>query len=152
MAVSSASQVAARLEKAGGAIRKAQLQAVKNAALVLKNANRAGAPARLRNVGRNGAALGVSFRVTGGANPTAVGRATGPWPIIENNTKPHIIVPKRKRAGGGLRLPDGGIRRSVHHPGTRGKQLFHKSTIAGTPKAVKELHKTTALAVKEALG
>lgn len=147
--VSSASQVAARLDKAGGALRKAQLQAVKNAALALKNANRAGAPARLRNVGRSGRALGVSFKVTAGANPTAVGRATGPWPLIENDIGPHLIAPKKR---GGLRLPDGGIRRSVHHPGTHGKHLFHKSTLAGTPKAVAELRKTTALAVKEALG
>lgn len=47
---------------------------------------------RLRNVGSSGARLGVRYDVKGQKNPTGLIRATGPWHLVEYDTKRHFIV------------------------------------------------------------
>lgn len=77
---------------------------------------------RLRNAGRSGARLGVRFTVKT-AGPSAVGHigATGPWQLIEGPTRRHQIPRQRGTRSRFVRLPDGGVRRVVDHPGTHGK-------------------------------
>jgi hypothetical protein len=104
---------------------------------------------RIRNVGRNGAAVGAGYDVVGQVNPVAKIRARGPLQLLEWDTRPHRIVPKASRrlggrrgisnrarrqsnyqylfgGGGGygspaLRMPDGKFRNVIDHPGSRGK-------------------------------
>lgn len=42
---------------------------------------------RFSHVGTKGAAVGVSYTITGS---TALVRATGPWQLVENDTKAHV--------------------------------------------------------------
>lgn len=98
-------------------------------------------PSRLRNVGRNGANLGVRVQVLG-VGTSALGRvaASGPWQIIEYDTRPHPIPKLKGSRGkkfgpsfGGVKLPDGGVRRQVFHPGTKGQLPFHKGAVLAHP-------------------
>lgn len=165
MPVSSASQVAARMQKVADAVRKSQVDAARKASIALKAGVQSTSPSRLRNVGKSGARLGVSFTVTGGAVPESKGRATGPWAIIEYDTPVHLIgIGKsgRKRArvrvvggeavGGYLKAPGyaHGVTGPIVHPGTKGKLVFHKGIARGTPKAVAAMRKQTVEAVKGA--
>lgn len=79
---------------------------------------------------KRGARVGARFDVRGQENPTAVVRATGPLHLLEHDTKPHDIAPKKRRRDGkkvrALRLADGSFRAVVHHPGTRAKKPFEK--------------------------
>ena len=159
------------MRHAGEAMGKAQAKAVRDASAKLQTAVRATSPARLRHVGKNGAALGISMKATGNQ---ATGTGTGPWPIIEYDNPTHLIGlgrltagrtgRSRKRAkvtvsdgaalggflfGGGYGHP---VRGPIVHPGTKGKLVFHKGVAAGTPAAVAVLHRTSFEAVKEALG
>jgi hypothetical protein len=89
---------------------------------------------RLSGVGRSGAKIGAGFDLIGVANPTALVRARGPFHLIERDTKPHTISPRARRRGGkAVRLADGSVRRSVEHPGTRGKHPFEKAVRASMP-------------------
>lgn len=100
---------------------------------------------RLSGVGKKGARLGVLDSVKSfGPNVVGILRATGPWQLIERDTKPHTI-PRLKGgrsrstgftrqygpAFGGvnerkLKLPNGGVRSVVFHPGTQGKKPWAK--------------------------
>lgn len=105
---------------------------------------------RLRNVGRAGARLTVRYDVRDAAPGHSVAelKAGGPWQLIENAARPHIISSRRARGsaarrgragllgpvmpgstGGGrsavIRTP-WGARRYVRHPGTRGKRPWRK--------------------------
>lgn len=164
MAFTSGSQVAARMSQVAKAVTNAQAPAVRAAAEEVKSSIIAVSPAKLRNVGKNGARLGVVVTVTGGNTPTATGTGVGPWKIIEYPTPKHLIgIGKsgRKRAkvtisngaaqggflkGGGYSHP---VRGPVVHPGTHGKLLFHKGTAVGQVKATAVLRKATYTAVKE---
>jgi len=165
--VTSAAQVAAKMTQVGVAVQGAQAKAVRAAAAELKSSILAVSPARMRNVGKRGAALGVSFAFTGGDTPIATGKGTGPWPLIEYPTPTHLIGIGRsnwKRArvrvvggaaqGGYLKGANyaHGVRGPVVHPGTKGKMLFHKGTAAGTPKAVAILRNATVSAVAKVFG
>lgn len=171
MTVTSAAQVAAKMGKAADALTKARPAAVAKASAELKQSVLAGAPARLRHVGKNGAALGVSTTAGGGAHPTSTGRATGPWALIEYDTPQHLIglgrlaersdrKGKYRRAkftvsssgaamgrvlhGAGYAHP---VRGPVVHPGTKGKLLFHKGVERGIPKAAGVMSKEISAAV-----
>lgn len=90
------------------------------------------APRRLRNVGRRGTRLSVVYKVFGENTPTVraeiVAVPPGPWKMIESGTKPHMIPRKRRRGNTkAVRLPDGGVRLSVPHPGTSGKHPWAKT-------------------------
>jgi hypothetical protein len=111
---------------------------VSAAALAMKKTIVQGAPSRLRGVGKRGGRLGVRYEVKRGVEPTAIVRAVGPWQLIESDTKPHTIGPKRRRANSRRQaavLTPYGPRRAVHHPGTRGQHPWAKGVERGTPAA-----------------
>lgn len=95
------------------------------------------APKRLRNVGRKGANLrvGIFPSKTSGT----VVAAGGPWQIIENDTKAHVIGggrSKRREVRQYLQFNGGdhGIRLGpVMHPGTRGSQPFTRGVELARP-------------------
>lgn len=61
-----------------------------------------GGDLRLSQVGRNGAKLGVNYKIIGkGLDASARIRATGPWHLVEYRLGPHVIT--SKRAGGSRR-------------------------------------------------
>lgn len=105
----------------------------------------------MSGVGKSGARIGVrvhDVRATG-SKATALLLATGPVHLIERETMPHDVDPTPRSANAveALQLPDGGIRHSVPHPGTRGQAPWEKGIEASTPPAVKELRKSMRDAV-----
>lgn len=99
---------------------------------------RAAPSGRLSGVGRRGARLSVGFdapRST--SNPVALVRARGPWQLIENRTRAHTIVAKRRRRAQTRRaavLTPAGPRASVNHPGTRGKHPWERGVRVAEPR------------------
>ena len=102
---------------------------------------------RLRGVGKRGAKVGVSYAITG---KTALVRATGPFHLIERNTKPHRIGQQKSESGLPLVdasgqdvrrrlvvIPGVGVRAWANHPGTKGKHPWDKGVIAAVPVAEK---------------
>lgn len=84
---------------------------------------------KLSGVGKRGARVGAKYTVKGTTNPTAVVKATGPAQLLEHDTKPHTIAPRRRRGQSkarALRLADGRFVASVQHPGTRAKKPYEK--------------------------
>lgn len=163
MTVTSAAEVAARMNKCATALQRAQRGAVRSAALVVQASVAATSPARLRNVGKKGGALRTAVRMRGSdAAPSATVKAVGPWPIIEYDTPGHLIGAgrtKRSRAqlvksGHGTVLKAGGYEHPVlgpiGHPGTKGKLVFHKGVALGTPKATTIVRKASVTAVATA--
>jgi hypothetical protein len=89
---------------------------------------------KLRGVGKKGAKIGVRYDLVG---ETALVRATGPFHLIERDTKAHR-EPKvrgsraRKRL---LVIPGVGVRASANHPGTKGKHPWAKGVLVAVPIA-----------------
>ena len=82
---------------------------------------------RLSGIGERGARVGARFDVFGTVNPSAVVKATGPLHLLEHDTDPHDIGPKKGRRGAkALRLANGRFASGVHHPGTTGSRPFEK--------------------------
>lgn len=114
---------------------------------------------RLKGVGRKGARVGVRYDLKNGGNGLLKSffKATGPLHLLERSTKAHRITPRSRgrgrsrSAGGGLVLPDGGVRRSVQHPGTKGKQPFEKGIEKGKDAALKTLRNAHTDAIKRGL-
>ena len=72
-----------------------------------------------------GGKWGVGYDIKGFNNPSALVRVRGPFHLVDNPTKPHTIPKaRRRRTPKRLALPDGGVRTSVQHPGTKGKKSF----------------------------
>lgn len=96
-----------------------------------------------------GAKWGVSYALKGFNNPTALLKVTGAFHLVESDTRPHQIYRKGRRVkgrgssrinkaqglaevfggkgaytGGSLKLADGSFRKVVHHPGTKGKNIW----------------------------
>jgi hypothetical protein len=89
---------------------------------------------KLRGVGKKGAKVGVHYTLAG---KTALVRATGPFHLIENNTKPHR-EPKVRGARARKRvvvIPGVGPRAWANHPGTKGKHPWAKGVVAAIPVA-----------------
>ena len=102
---------------------------------------------RLRGVGKKGARLSVNYKLTDTQDmATAFIHARGPWQLIENNTSPHEIDPKRKQA-----LTVGTeFYGSVQHPGTQGKHVW-RNGVTRAQRGVKKLYtKQVGAAVKVA--
>ncbi len=142
--------VPARMAKVAAAVTKGNRATVEAAALKTKTTIASGAPDRLRNVGKKGAKLGVRYTIRGeGSNVSALVKATGPWPLIEENIPAHLIGPKKKKRGarsgrGGGVVVNGGVFRLVHHPGTKGKHPWAKGVTKAEPVVAKEMSKRTA--------
>ena len=126
-----ASAIGNHIAQIGGAVQKGDAETLKAGSLVAKSRfevarDRAtGGDGRLSGMRRG--RLGVSFKIAG---REAIFRATGPWQIVEGDTSPHLIRPRRKRA---VVIPGVGPRRFANHPGTTGKHPWAK----GSGEAVK---------------
>ena len=127
---SSADQLASRLVSGGRAVTPANPRGVEQAclagkAVMIASASSAGLGSpggKLRGVGKSGGKWNVRYRVTGYQNVVGVLRFTGAVHLMNNDTAPHEISPRRKKA---LAFPDGGVRTDpVQHPGTKGKKFF----------------------------
>ena len=124
--------------------------------------------------------LTLGYDVKGTLNPTAlirVKRAIGGWYLVEYGAGKHAMYPRGALPGrrgtarakrqqtlnvvfgargaySGLRpMPiNGNFRYSVrNHPGTRGKEPFHRGLARATPRAVKELHATVHSAIVDVI-
>lgn len=106
---------------------------------------------KLRGVGKRGAKVGVSFAVTG---RTALVRATGPFPLIESDTKAHRI-PRQRGPRARQRyvvIPGVGVRSFANHPGTKGKHPWEKGVLASAPVAAKAEQVALGVALHKAYG
>lgn len=101
---------------------------------------------KLRGVGKRGAKIGVRYDVAG---DTALVRATGPFQLIERDTKAHRI-PKVRGARARKRvvaIPGVGVRAWANHPGTKGKHPWAKGVVAAIPVQ----HKAQGLALHQSV-
>jgi hypothetical protein len=116
----------------------------------------------LSGVGKKGAKIGVRYTIRGTRNPTALVFATGPFHLIERDTKPHVIIGysigrlgkgkgSRSKAarhaakqdlynalfgGQGGRMQIGGDEWRTgpfNHPGSTGKHPFERGVNAARP-------------------
>ena len=116
---------------------------------------------RLRGVGKKGAKIGVRYDIQGRKNSALI-RATGPFQLIERDTKAHRVpklyknqfsatnspllsIPKVSRSAkrGKIAIPGVGVRAWANHPGTKGKHPWDKGVVAGI--AVQERAAAVAL-------
>lgn len=136
-------QLAGKIAKAAASLSEAERAGVRAAALTATRIIRGEirsvvSSGRLSGVGRRGARVGARFDVWKSAkDPSALVRATGPLHLVENDTAPHKITPRRRRGRRrALRLADGGFARSVNHPGTKGRSPFARGAAnAAAPAA-----------------
>ena len=141
-------EYAGKMFRAGQAAGNAAQVGTAAGAALVKRTILAGSPSRLRNVGKTGRNLGVRYTVdTYPDGAKALIFATGPWQIIERDTRPHQIPRQRVSdsfvgvfghaviPGGSEAFPHGkrGVRTKVNHPGTRGKRPFEKGVVAAQP-------------------
>src|SRR5687768_13793178 len=138
----SLAQFTAKTNRMVGELGRLETNTVKIAALAVKTSvlsqlQVAGVTdGKLRGVGKRGAKIGVSFTVTG---HTAIVKATGPFPLIESDTKAHRIPRERGKRGRKRYavIPGVGVRAFANHPGTKGKHPWRKGVIAAQPAAEK---------------
>ena len=126
-----------------------------------------GGDLKLSHVGRakgrpGNAKIGARFdiKIGGSGKSVAVVKATGPVPIIANNTSGHVIRSAYSKGkarkgfvgptfggqfkGGNkavLHIPGIGFRRSARHPGTRGKDSWWEGERLGRPRVAKTMDK-----------
>lgn len=101
---------------------------------------------KLRGVGKRGAKVGVRYDVLG---DKALVRATGPFHLLERDTKEHRI-PKVRGARARKRvvvIPGVGVRAWANHPGTKGKHPWAK----GVTVAIPIQHKAQGIALRQSL-
>ena len=136
----------------------------------------AGGDGRLSGVGVRGAKVGARFSIKGtSTSPESFIKATGPLPLIENDTKGHVIRSKhvRGKARRGfvgptalgqfkqkkvtgpslapvLNIPGIGYRRSARHPGTKGQHPWRKGKKRAQPVITKIMRKRTFTIIKKA--
>lgn len=143
--------------KAATELARANRPALIKSATILKDEalKRLPASKKLRNMGKSGAKIGVRYDIR--SDTYAEVKATGPLHILDNATKPHDIARKKpdygpgSGRGGGVRLSDGRVRRTVKHPGTKGKKTFEKGMEAGKPAALTALRNAHIDAMKRGL-
>lgn len=139
----STAEFVGKINRAGDAFRKAERDALNEAAFagkkIIEGSIRSVVPDLRMSMGGRNAKVGVRYDIKGTRNPSALMRATGPLHLVENDTSPRVIPKARRRRGARkmLRLPDGGIRRSVNHPGTKGQQPFAEGRKAAEPVMTK---------------
>lgn len=113
---------------------------------VMQRLGSSGAPVLLRGVGKKGVKVGVRYDVkTFTANTTALITATGPFQLVERDTKAHAMPRQRKRGRKrALKIPGVGFRASARHPGTKGKHPFAKGVQDAMPKVRKEFNEAVS--------
>ena len=98
-----------------------------------------------------GATIGARYDLTGsGAQTSARIKAIGPVPLLANPIKPHAIpkVGPRARRRKRLAIPGIGVRSSVQHPGTRGKDTWNRGRERAEPAVRKLITKRTDVVVR----
>lgn len=139
--------------KMTGELQNLEHNAVQIAALAVKKSVQAQMVAagvkdgKLRGVGKKGARIGVRYDFAG--RRSALVRATGPFHLIESDTKPHR-EPKTRGARARKRvvvIPGVGVRAWANQPGTKGKHPWAKGVVAAIP--IQE--KAQGLALRAAL-
>lgn len=128
--------------KMGGELQRLEQRTVLIAAMAVKKSVQAQLAAagvqngKLRGVGKRGAKVGVRYDMAG---KKALVRATGPFQLIERDTKAHQI-PRARGARARKRyavIPGVGVRAYANHPGTKGKHPWAKGVVAAIPVAEK---------------
>lgn len=133
-----AEQLASRLVSGGRAVVRADRVGVQKACLAGKSvllASAAGAglspgdqlSGAVNSAGttRRRSLFRVVYRVRGVEFVVGVLFMRGPVHLLNNDTSPHEIAPRRKKA---LAFPDGEVRLGpVQHPGTTGKKFFERA-------------------------
>lgn len=134
-----ASDMRKRMERIERDVVKSQRDIEKAAALAAKQVQEtemrqdAGGDLRLSRVrSGKGARIGARFDRRGDGMHI---RATGPVPLIANDIRAHTI-PKVRRNRRLLAIPGIGVRASVNHPGTKGKDTWDE----GRTKAIPVIH------------
>lgn len=129
--------IAARVKKIDAAIKNGEREMLTAGAVAAKRAQLevmqrdAGGDLRLSHVGKRGARIGARFDLVAGE---AFVKATGPVPLLANPTKPHTIPRAGRRRPKGLLIPGVGVRASVNHPGTKGKDTWNRGRESAQPK------------------
>lgn len=155
-------QLQAKLEALVVELRKGDDLLVAEAAKLAKQTIKAGAPARLRGVGKHGASLSIRTTLTTTADdPAALVFATGPWALIERDTSPHQIPRQRVSRSfegvfGHAVIPGGveggvhgkgGVRTRVRHPGTHGQHPWAKGVERSIPLVQQIFRHTSEAAI-----
>lgn len=153
----SLAQFVAKTQRMAGELGRLENSTVRVAALAVKTSVLAELQVagvkdgKLRGVGKKGARIGVNFQAVGN---TALVRATGPFQLIESDTKQHRI-PKQRGARARQRyavIPGVGVRAFANHPGTHGKHPWDKGVVAAAPAAAKAEQVALGLALRRAYG
>ena len=145
-------KISKQLESAlgkGDNLRVVQKAAAKAKQIHMVELGKATSTFRLKNVGKNGARLGIMYRSKrkGYAMAEGLVSATGrAFPIIENDTVPHVIYSKESRV---LTIPGRGFFHSVNHPGTKGKKPWKKGYTKARPHIKKVMRRETFTIVKD---
>ena len=146
MGTSTPAQAAAKLRKFAGDLESGRLtgEGVNRAALEYTTAVRKAyrqrtGDGKMSGVGLRGAKVGARFDKPAGRD-NAVVRATGPAHLLESNTKPHRIGPRKRRGKKAIATPEG-PRAYVQHPGTKGRPTFFPAVYARTKAAAAEFAK-----------
>lgn len=146
-----------RIDKIETAIERSARDSIRAAAAEAKATQQdvmrrdAGGDLRLSRVrsGR-GAKIGASYKLTPVSPWSATVRATGPVPLIASRIKPHAIPKAGRRRRKMLAIPGIGVRASVQHPGTKGKDTWDRGRKRAAPKVTKIIGRRTDEAVKRA--
>jgi len=158
-------KISKQLESAlgkGDNLRVVQKAAAKAKQIHMAELGKATSTFRLKNVGKNGARLGVMYRSRrkGYAMAEGLVTATGKaFPIIENDTRKHSIGEGRFSVKGGFSQPSGqvltvfgkyaGFYSRVNHPGTKGKKPWKKGYTRARPHIKKVMRRETFTIVKD---
>lgn len=138
--------------KMGGELRRLERNMVLVAAQTVKTSVQSQMAAagvqngKLRGVGKRGAKIGVRYDTIG---DKALVRATGPFHLLERDTKAHTI-PKTRGARARKRvvvIPGVGVRAYANHPGSKGKHPWEKGVVAAIPIQ----RKAQAIALQQSL-
>lgn len=105
---------------------------------------------RMSGVGRNGARVGISYDIVKADGDEAAVRvaAKGPLHLLERDTRPHAIEPRRGEA---LQFDNGKFRSYVlRHPGTKGKHPWEKALKIALPQVPKEIQRNVSQSLARA--
>lgn len=134
MGVYSLHEFVGKLGEAQAAVSAVPTTGVTAASQLVKRNILAITPGRLRGVGKRGGKLGVRYKIVNrGPEAESFIKATGPFQLIERDTKAHGIPRDRTRGRTRYAVFGDGVYSHVDHPGTQGKHPFERGTTASFP-------------------
>jgi hypothetical protein len=140
-----------KLDRLGDEFADIPLSAVREGSQIIKTAVTRRAPARLSGVGKRGAKIGVRYNVGNfGGEAKSLIHATGPFHLIERDTKAHRIPKERGRRARKRYavIPGVGVRAWAKHPGTKGQHPWAKGLLAARPAVQRVLESKAAHALR----